>query len=227
MLSLDDARSIISRRPDTPLLKNRDTYLITQGSWQLYELEALCAIVRHSLGDRAIGAEQYLNMIEGLKTRMPLEMEPNREAFEAVGFTFGDTVDKLFVFASPPTGWTHRVSNSATMNEIFDQKGRRRCMIFSDPTDKEPEPHATLIPRFTIMGVHENGGRAIRGVWGIYDAGREVMCFGAGVRSLRHKDFERYHRECFKAMEDAQNWLEEHRPDYKDPLAYWDDAPIA
>ena len=61
---------------------------------------------------------------------MPLELDPSREAFEAVGFVFGDKIDDVFQVATLPQGWTRQAAEHAMYSDILDEKGRRsasRC----------------------------------------------------------------------------------------------------
>lgn len=63
---------------------------------------------------------------------LPVEMNPSREAFEAVGFKFGEPVqgDELFLEATLPTGWQRQGSDHSMWTYIVDETGRQRVSIF-------------------------------------------------------------------------------------------------
>jgi hypothetical protein len=62
--------------------------------------------------------------------RMPKEMYPDRAAFEALGFVFGEDLDDIFVRATYPPGWTLRPSEHAMNSYIHDADGVRRIEFF-------------------------------------------------------------------------------------------------
>lgn len=63
-------------------------------------------------------------------TDMPIKLSPTREAFEALGFKFGEPIDELFMEATLPTGWTREASDHSMYSYISDETGKRRIEIF-------------------------------------------------------------------------------------------------
>lgn len=61
---------------------------------------------------------------------MPIELRPSRSAFEAVGFSFGDTIDDIFRQATLPDGWCKRPTDHSMHTELVDENGAVRGNIF-------------------------------------------------------------------------------------------------
>lgn len=53
-----------------------------------------------------------------------------RETLEALGFSFGNEVDDIFIKATPPEGWTLRATENVLQTEIIDADGRVRGSLF-------------------------------------------------------------------------------------------------
>lgn len=63
-------------------------------------------------------------------TDMPLDLSPSREAFEALGFTFGEKIDDVFQRATLPTGWTRAATEHSMHSNILDETGKIRASVF-------------------------------------------------------------------------------------------------
>lgn len=63
-------------------------------------------------------------------TNMPLELTPSKEAFEALGFTFGEKIDDVFQHATLPPGWTRAATAHSMHSEIRDETGKVRVGVF-------------------------------------------------------------------------------------------------
>lgn len=63
---------------------------------------------------------------------LPVEMQPSREEFEALGFVFGEIVDgdPLFRYATLPEGWTHKPSDHSMWSYVVDELGQERVAVF-------------------------------------------------------------------------------------------------
>lgn len=83
-------------------------------------------------------------------TRMPKEMRPSREVFEAFGFVFGEAVDDLFVDATLPAGWTRAATSHSMHSDILDEQGRKRVGVFYKAAFYDRKANAYLIPRFRV-----------------------------------------------------------------------------
>lgn len=100
------------------------------------------------------GTEEYITGMESAgqrqlvnSTQLPAEMRPSREAFEALGFVFGEPTpgDPLFVEATLPTGWKKRGSDHAMWSYIDDENGIERVGVFYKAAyyDRKADMHLT------------------------------------------------------------------------------------
>jgi hypothetical protein len=77
---------------------------------------------------------------------MPLDLSPNREAYEALGFTFGEKIDDLFQKATLPAGWTRKATSHDMHSEILDEQGRKRISIFYKAAFYDRRADAIILP---------------------------------------------------------------------------------
>lgn len=79
-------------------------------------------------------------------TEMPLELSPDREAFEAVGFTFGEPIDSVFMKATLPAGWKRVPTDHSMYSDILDETGKRRVEVFYKAAFYDRRADARLLP---------------------------------------------------------------------------------
>lgn len=81
-------------------------------------------------------------------TAMPVELQPDRAAFEALGFKFGLPVegDRLFVHATLPEGWKKQGTGHDMHSEIVDETGRKRVGVFYKAAFYDRRADAFIIP---------------------------------------------------------------------------------
>ena len=152
-------------------------------------------------------------------TDMPLELAPSREAFEAVGFTFGEPIDSVFQSATLPPGWSREATDHAMHSHILDDKGRRRVEVFYKAAFYDRRADARLVHRYTIGHAYadeENGVIAVT----VDRGGRPIKEFG----TVEMRD----HAKWGDLENAAKAWLADRYPNHADPTAYWDEpAPGA
>ncbi|WP_424958446.1 hypothetical protein [Hyphomicrobium sp. 1Nfss2.1] len=150
-------------------------------------------------------------------TDMPKEMRPSREAFEKVGFVFGEDVDELFVRAKLPPGWTRAGTSHAMHSDIIDEQGRKRVGVFYKAAFYDRRANAGLITRYQarwLFPSEENSGlQKDQRAWIVTDADREIF------RTEPFKNDDYPADDAAKAV--AHAWLNERFPDASDPTAYW------
>lgn len=158
---------------------------------------------------------------------LPVEMSIEcRRVLEAHGVRFGDGVegDPLFVHATLPAGWTKRGTDHNMHSVLLDEQGRVRAGIFYKAAfyDRRASMHAVC--RFKIEQYDEcdqSGQPAEKGthyLTTVKDA--DVICHVVGWR-LRGPDG----RDQMDALqEQAEKWLDDHRPQWRDAAAYWTTA---
>lgn len=143
--------------------------------------------------------------------QMPVEMHPSREAFEGVGFTFGEPVDELFLAATLPAGWARVATDHAMHSDIVDGKGRKRVSVFYKAAFYDRRASARMETRYWLRTDYHEG-----------DENRcSVMDVEAAIHEFppvkwRDNDAVRQHENTTRA------WLLERYPNADDPTAYWD-----
>lgn len=93
----------------------------------------------HLIGLLAQGQSDYITGMEAAGQRqlvhsdlMPSDLSGEQDAFEALGFTFGDLVDNdpLFRHTTLPEGWSKQGSDHDMWSYVVDALGRRRVAVF-------------------------------------------------------------------------------------------------
>jgi hypothetical protein len=151
-------------------------------------------------------------------TNMPREMRPNQEAFEKVGFRFGDAVDELFVSATLPPGWTRAATDHAMHSDILDDRGRKRVGVFYKAAFYDRRADASLECRYTVRMLYGKYGDPRL-------AENEVVCAvqDAGVTIFQTRAVNADDWDAQDAIrKEATAWRTETYPDASDPTAYWD-----
>lgn len=149
-------------------------------------------------------------------TNMPKEMRPSREAFEKVGFKFGNEVDELFLSATLPAGWKRAATDHSMHSKILDEHGRERVAIFYKAAFYDRRADAGLVRRYQIGTIY-HGDAGSEGLaedevfLTITDGGKEIHRFPAVKRP---KQFD-------GPRDEAGAWLAEKFPNADDPTANW------
>ncbi len=145
---------------------------------------------------------------------LPRLLRPNREAFERVGFVFGKFIDGLFLEAKMPSGWLKKATEGALHSELLDEQGRRRGTLFYDAAFHNRNAYASLVCRYGIRSCDVDGDEKLceLAVWDYAD-GRVIH--SAGLLEARES------ARVDELRTAASYWLNQHFPDYQDPLAYW------
>lgn len=149
-------------------------------------------------------------------TNMPKEMSPSREAFEKVGFKFGNEVDELFLSATLPAGWKRAATDHSMHSKILDEQGRERVTIFYKAAFYDRRADANLVRRYQIGAIYHGDagadGLAEDEIFLIVtDGGKEIHRFLAVKRA---KQFE-------GARDEAAAWIAAKYPNADDPTAHW------
>jgi|JI10StandDraft_1071094.scaffolds.fasta_scaffold23927_9 hypothetical protein len=149
-------------------------------------------------------------------TRMPLDLRGGKQAFEALGFTFGAPIDDVFQEATMPAGWTRKTTDHSMYIMLLDEKGRERVRIFYKAAFYDRRADAVLMTRYRWDVRYQPDGDqpTHRGSY-IVDHGQiPPVVLVACSTPYRGDDLDR-------AM---GAWLEATYPNAKDPAAYWDQA---
>lgn len=196
----------------------------------------LCA----ALGEAMAGRDPSNALLEAERnrvmthTQLPADMGKDRQFFEEMGITFGP-VRGIFIEATLPGGWTRvRYGDNGYGWRILDEKGRPRIdkPAFYDECaymralrryDAEPNYYDDDYEKFA-------GARVTRDKTDvIWETERlpirtQMDKYGKGC-GPSDPDYKPSLREAMH--EKAIAWLDKHKPDWRHPLAYWDEVEVA
>lgn len=166
-------------------------------------------------------------------------LEPSKEAFEKLGFTFSKCDIPNLIEATIPEGWSVVRRNDGVISTviIYDQKNRIRahsyevCSSYSEILSG----HTGLFCRYSIKSIYLGGKNKNRKyeiavcentpiVNGDTDPLYDKKIFSAGrskdilVYDCNTKKYLTEHRTVKKCVK----FMEQNYPNWNDPLAYWD-----
>lgn len=185
---------------------------------------ALVAAARGDLHNAALAAtpggieaqEKAGQALLVASTNMPKTMSPSREAFEKIGFKFGNDVDELFLSATLPPGWTRAATDHSMYSKILDEQGRERVTVFYKAAFYDRHADAGLICRYRVgtlyagdAGAEELADDQVIVI--VTDGGKEIRRFPA---CHRHDQFGGPRKE-------AARWIAANFPNSDDPTANW------
>jgi hypothetical protein len=147
-----------------------------------------------------------------------------REQFEKMGIIFGEDADDLFVEVVLPPGWKKVATDHDMWSHLVDDKGRDRAAIFFKAAFYDRYAHLSIERRFSYSSVPTDGWDEY--VYGVSKKCGVVTDCGKVIFKTEDLDPETFPGKRYE-MDDAlyfpcKKWLEEHYPDWEDPLAYWD-----
>lgn len=148
---------------------------------------------------------------------LPIDLSPSREAFERVGFVFGEPEDELFVRVTLPSGWARAAGKHQMWSTIRDGLGRERVGVFYKAAFYDRRSDARLVPRFTVNWLLPGEDDVPEGTtaYAVKDVGKIIM---------RWEPVPDHDYPAAAAAElTAKAWLAERYPRHEDPTAYWDD----
>lgn len=163
----------------------------------------------------AAGQQELVN-----GTNFPLEMSPGREAYEKMGFAFGNPVDGIFVAATLPEGWRKEATDHSMWSHIIDAQGRKRVGIFYKAAFYDRRARATLEQRYVVQMIYPDmewgaGLKEDEGFIALVDGGKAIL-----------KQSEVFKRDDYAVCDPIdkafREELDEQYPDHRDPTAYWE-----
>ncbi|MES3041843.1 MAG: hypothetical protein V4730_11930 [Pseudomonadota bacterium] len=147
--------------------------------------------------------------------KLPADMRPGvRVALESLGFVFGDKVEDIFIAAQFPAGWSIQPTEHSMHSDLVDPQGRKRGGIFYKAAFYDRNAHFSLKARYYATQDYAQPDSTHY----IYDTATDKRKHVIGT--VAYLDFV-----AGDAMQrEADAWLETNLPDYRNPLAYWDEA---
>lgn len=161
-----------------------------------------------------IEAQEKAGQIEqSFAATLPKEMRPDRSAFEKLGFVFGKE-DDLFVEAVFPDGWRKRPTEHSMWTHVLDEKEQKRAAIFYKAAFYDRRAHVRLSPRFYLSTDYNDKEISVFVVDERQEIGKRITINQSEISGSSDR--------VYNAEASLKKWLEEHYPDYGNPLAYWD-----
>jgi len=162
-----------------------------------------------------IEAQEKAGQLHELERQtLPLDLSPTRSTWESLGFVFHEPVDDLFVSVTFPAGWTKRATDHSMWTYIVDAEGHKRGGIFYKAAYYDRSANASLNARFSVSKYAEHSATQLKTI--VRDAFTQTES-SFGIRD--NTDFAIGDQHEAEAM----NWLNEHYPDWRNPVAYWNE----
>ena len=160
---------------------------------------------------------------------LPIEcVNATREQMEALGIQFGEPIDDLFVNVCLPEGWTKAGTEHSMHSDLLDEQGRNRAGIFYKATFYDRRADMHLVCRYRAhyqpVGGWDSPDSKTAPVHGVVKD-QEAIIWHTEPLELPTPDADRL---AFYDAQDALTvkataWLDEQFPNWRDPLAYWDE----
>lgn len=154
-------------------------------------------------------------------TDMPISLQPSREAFEALGFKFGEKIDELFVKAELPAGWKREATDHSMHSNILDAKGRKRVGVFYKAAFYDRKANAHLNNRFRMTKSHYEGEAKRPEKGGSVSAMVKDESTGEILFTSKPYTYQDWAAEDM-AEHEVTLWMNEHYPQWDDPTKWWD-----
>jgi len=140
---------------------------------------------------------------------------PKKE-LKKLGFKFLKDADDIFVNVVMPVGWKKVGTDHDMWSDLVDNKGRKRASIFYKAAFYDRSAHMRLIRRFSVNRnwEFENGIQYF-----VKDG--DVVVFQTEAVKTPEKYSANYNIAEIGLGKEAENWLLERYPNYKDVMAYW------
>ena len=149
-----------------------------------------------------------------VRTLIPKDLKTEKEYFEKVGFEFKDSENPNFYEATLPSGWRIKRLAPTGWVWIYDQKGRTRGNYYFDPNNTTIPGDARLNTRYHIFSHYRIPYE--KHPFFVVEDGLAPIDKPLCIAGSNTKDT----AEASKLK--AEEYLNTHYPDWKDPSAYWD-----
>jgi hypothetical protein len=132
----------------------------------------------------------------------------------AWGVVFGTDADDIFVNVTLPAGWSIKATDHSMHSDLLDSSGSRRAGIFYKAAFYDRSAHLSLNRRFVVDCDYAEPTQT----YIVKDSKTGTTLHVAGTAGYRDWSAQD------AASNAADNWLMAKYPDFKNPLAYWDEA---
>lgn len=141
--------------------------------------------------------------------------------YTALGIEVLGEADDLFYNVKLPIGWTKRPTDHSMWSNLLDEKGRIRASIFYKAAFYDRSAHISLETRYSAKAGAIDNHEYYNSEQGLASAGY-AMDGKTVIQKFIQQPLERSGSTNEAAREQAREWLDEHFPDHRNPLAYWD-----
>ncbi|MER6515216.1 hypothetical protein [Nonomuraea sp. NPDC001636] len=130
--------------------------------------------------DELIGSQEARGQQQLVHSdRLPTKRRDDRDAYEALGFTFGapDADDPLFTPTTLPDGWTREAADDHDMwSYVVDRLGRRRVAMFYKAAfyDRRADMHIVNVREYVTSQVYRERPIVTDDTWATPEAVVEV-----------------------------------------------------
>ena len=149
--------------------------------------------------------------------KLPRDMKPSKDVFEALGFIFEDIGDDIMYQATLPEGWKLDSTEGEHWTIIIDEKGRKRgCFFYKDAFyNSSRDGLMRLNQRFYITYDHIDRRNSNSPIIVCVKDSEEKVLFNAGQCNEAYSD------EYEELMNKATEYLEINYPEWQNPSKYW------
>jgi hypothetical protein len=156
------------------------------------------------------------------RDRLPANISDNgRQTLEKAGVHFGKFTDATnsFVHVLLPEGWKTVLSDLRSRYELLDENGFTRAVIFHKFICYNGDAFMNLLTRYTVSPdkEYEDSHSAIRLCVQDTRDKSVVKTFDPYLVSSPHD----YILVKEQSVKEAEQWLDSHYEEWRDPLAYW------
>lgn len=171
---------------------------------------------------------------------------------EAMGIELGQPFEEDAIFrpAILPDGWTRKGTDHNMWSEVYDERGRKRLMIFYKAAFHDRVAHLSAEKRFAsstgsrlhrydptfdpddfsnkpgeddCVALDYGKGEPPTVLFRAEVSNRPDKPFSTDDEPGREVEWQAYWSAQSAAQKAADGWLDEHYPDWRKPAAYWDE----
>lgn len=153
------------------------------------------------------------------------------EMLKKIGIIVLDSYDDIFNNVQLPKNWSKKASlESSYWSYLYDEKNRQRASIFYKAAFYDRAAHINFIPRFLtyLASIDETSEEYYPVYCKVIDNSSTKIIW---VSDIYVQEYPKENREEFNLWSKAEDflietgkiWLNEHYPEWKNPMKYWEE----
>ena len=156
--------------------------------------------------------------------------EYTKDTYTRMGIKVIDEFDEFFYNVELPEGWSIISSNCSQWITVIDKNNRQRIEVFCKNELMEYEAYSNFLYRYSYLISREDDcksdsiseERITLNIW-LIDGGMKVRI----LSSATYKTLDEYLKRDYRTLHiNAENYLNQHFPNWRDICAYWDDKEV-